>query len=178
MPNFKGQVTSAGKPIVQVNGKNYQIPQQGVMSARSKLLSSTSGSAMTKQLPPASIAKNLALARLIAEGNADKTKLAKNSGGTNFTDRANTLTPPIANATLGPKTRGFSTVWEKTGGMAQADRDFDKFKPKNVRERENGMRTGVLSDGRKIIVRRDSTDGRPTLEFQDGDKRDKVRYSE
>jgi hypothetical protein len=40
MPGFKGQTTSTGKPIVQFQGKSYQVPQRGI-SATLKPSSST-----------------------------------------------------------------------------------------------------------------------------------------
>ena len=45
-PGFKNQVTTDGKPIVQVGGRNYQIPRQGIISTRLKLLSGTSPGAL------------------------------------------------------------------------------------------------------------------------------------
>jgi hypothetical protein len=84
--------------------------------------------------------------------------------------------PPVPGATPGRKTKGPTTQWEKPGGIAEADRDFDAMHPKNVKPLPGGGRVGDLPDGRKIIVRPHSTDGRPTLEIQDGRKRDKVRY--
>jgi hypothetical protein len=40
---------------------------------------------------------------------------------------------------------------------------LDPQKPKNVQERPNGTITGELSNGDKINVRPNSSDGRPTL---------------
>ncbi len=84
--------------------------------------------------------------------------------------------PPVPGAAPGRQTKGPTRQWEKPGGMPEANKDFDAKKPKNVRPLPGGGRVGDLPDGRKIIVRPDSTDGRPTLEIQDGKKRDKVRY--
>jgi hypothetical protein len=53
---------------------------------------------------------------------------------------------------------------------------IDDKKPNNVRPIPDG-RSGTLPDGRKINVRGKSSDGRPTLEIQDGKRRDKVRYN-
>lgn len=85
---------------------------------------------------------------------------------------------PVPDATPGPRTRGRTTQWEKPGGMTEADIDFDNKHPANVRPLPGGGRVGDLSDGRKIIVRPNNTDGRPTLEIQDGPKRIKVRYGQ
>lgn len=41
-PSFTRQVTPAGKPIMRVGERLYQVPAQGVLSTRAQLLSSTS----------------------------------------------------------------------------------------------------------------------------------------
>jgi hypothetical protein len=85
---------------------------------------------------------------------------------------------PVPDATPGRETKGRSTLWEKPGGMPEADRDFDRLSPGGVRDLPNGGRVGTLPDGRTIIVRPDSTDGgRPTVEIQSGKNREKVRYN-
>ncbi|NMG68150.1 hypothetical protein GPA19_24785, partial [Azoarcus indigens] len=84
--------------------------------------------------------------------------------------------PPVPGATLGDKTKGRTTQWEKGGGMDEANRDFDAKGPADVVPLPDGGRRGTLPDGRQINVRPDSTDGRPTLEIQNGKNRDKVRY--
>ena len=84
--------------------------------------------------------------------------------------------PPVPGATPGRETKGRTTQWEKGGGMDQANEDFDAQNPTDVRALPDGGRRGTLPDGRQINVRPDSTDGRPTLEIQNGKNRDKVRY--
>jgi RHS repeat-associated protein len=84
--------------------------------------------------------------------------------------------PPVPGATPGRETKGRTTQWEKPGGIDQANDDFDAKGPGDIVPLPGGGRRGTLPDGRKIIVRPDSTDGRPTLEIQDGKSRDKVRY--
>ncbi|WP_081576311.1 RHS repeat-associated core domain-containing protein [Chromobacterium haemolyticum] len=87
--------------------------------------------------------------------------------------------PPVPNATPGRKTRGVSDIWNKPGGVEQADRDFDSLNPTGVKDLPGGARGGKLADGRKLVVRPYSgTDGNgpPTLEIQDGRSRIKVRY--
>lgn len=44
--------------------------------------------------------------------------------------------------------------------------DFNDLGAENVKDIPSG-KTGTLPDGRKINVRNDSSDGRPTLEIQD-----------
>lgn len=83
---------------------------------------------------------------------------------------------PVPGATPGRETKGRTTQWEKPGGMPEADRDFDNLRPSDVRDLPNGGRVGQLPDGRTIIVRPDSSDGRPTLEIQNGKNKEKVRY--
>ena len=85
--------------------------------------------------------------------------------------------PPVPGATPGDKTKGRTTQWENDGSMDEANRDFDAKGPKDVVPLPDGGRRGTLPDGRQINVRPDSTDGRPTLEIQNGKSRDKVRYN-
>lgn len=85
-------------------------------------------------------------------------------------------TAPVPDATPGRETKGRTKQWVKPGGMPEANRDFDGLRPGNISELPDGGRRGVLPDGRNINVRPDSTDGRPTVEIQDGKRRIKVRY--
>lgn len=85
--------------------------------------------------------------------------------------------PPVLGAVPGRQTKGKSTLWEKPGGMSDAD--FGAKNPTNVRPMPNGEggRIGTLPDGRTVVVRPDSSDKhRPTLAIQDGKRADKVRY--
>jgi RHS repeat-associated protein len=84
--------------------------------------------------------------------------------------------PPVPGATPGRETKGRTEQWEKSGGQAEADKDFDNLQPKDVRPIPGG-RTGTLPDGRSANVRGNSSDGRPTLEIQDGKNSIKVRYN-
>lgn len=50
LPTFKGQYSN-GKPILQYKGKNYRVPEKGVLSAsRAKLLSGASTTAINARL--------------------------------------------------------------------------------------------------------------------------------
>ncbi|WP_256578149.1 RHS repeat-associated core domain-containing protein, partial [Pseudomonas sp. PIC25] len=84
---------------------------------------------------------------------------------------------PVPGAVPGDKTRGPSEIWVKPGDFGTANGDFDDLGPSDVKDIPGG-RVGNLPDGRKVVVRPDSTDGRPTLEIQDGRERIKVRYGE
>ena len=84
---------------------------------------------------------------------------------------------PVPGATPGNKTRGPSEIWDKEDGdFGTANNDFDNLGPDDVQELPNGGRVGQLPDGRKVVVRPSSKDGKPTLEIQDGRSRVKVRY--
>lgn len=66
------------------------------------------------------------------------------------------------------------------GTQEDADKDFDKLAPKNVRDitnsdKENIGRAGELDDGRRVIVRSQSRDNRPTIEIQRADGKRKLR---
>ncbi|RZT38360.1 two-partner secretion domain-containing protein [Cupriavidus agavae] len=82
----------------------------------------------------------------------------------------------LEGATRAGATKGRSKIWEKSGGMQAAEKDFDGLSPTAVKEYTDGMRVGTLADGRTVIVRPDSEDGRPTLEIQKGKNRLKIRY--
>ena len=77
----------------------------------------------------------------------------------------------------GRETKGRTKQWNKTGNIDNANDDFDSLKPQKVKDIPGG-RTGELPDGRKINVRDHSSDGRPTLEIQDGKNQIKIRYGE
>ncbi|MEA9414155.1 DUF6443 domain-containing protein [Flavobacterium sp. PL02] len=80
-------------------------------------------------------------------------------------------------STPGDKTKGKSTIFEKKGGIEEANNDFDSLNPSNIRE-VNGIRIGTLPDGSTVNVREKSKDGRPTLEILKGKKMTKFRYDE
>ena len=69
-------------------------------------------------------------------------------------------------------------IERKKGGFADANADFDNAWPSNVVDKGNGVRVGILEDGRKIVVRPSSTDNIPTIEVQSGNGRIKIRYIE
>ena len=87
---------------------------------------------------------------------------------------------PISGATPGEKTKGRTKNFDKEGGFDQANKDFNDLNPENVRDITDSKggkgRTGVLPDGRKINVRPNSSDNRPTIEIQRGKNKIKVRY--
>jgi hypothetical protein len=77
----------------------------------------------------------------------------------------------------GNETTGRSKLFERTGGSNAANKEFDALSPTEIKEIPSG-RVGKLPDGRTVIVRERSTDGRPTLEIQSGKNRIKFRYDE
>jgi len=77
----------------------------------------------------------------------------------------------------GKETTGRSKLFERTGGSNAANKEFDVLSPTEIKEIPGG-RVGKLPDGRTVIVRERSTDGRPTLEIQSGKNRIKFRYDE
>jgi hypothetical protein len=59
-------------------------------------------------------------------------------------------------------------IFGKKGGYKEAQEDFEGLQPLQVKDipKNNVGKTGVLSDGRRVNVRINSTDQRPTLEIQ------------
>lgn len=79
-------------------------------------------------------------------------------------------------------TKGNTKIYERRGGFAQANRDFDRMNPSDVRSIQTPYgpgRRGTLPTGETVIVRPGSsgTNGRPTIEIQrNGRKTDEYRY--
>ena len=87
--------------------------------------------------------------------------------------------PPVPGAIEGDKSGGGTRTWTKPGGFDEANKDFDNKNPSNVSEKGSGVRVGTTEDGKRVIVRPDSSDGRPTIEIQRPDGKraeDKIRY--
>ncbi|SHM97235.1 RHS repeat domain-containing protein [Flavobacterium chilense] len=80
-------------------------------------------------------------------------------------------------STPGEKTKGRSTLFEREGGLDAANKELDSLNPTNVREIEGG-RVGTLPGGRTVNVRSGSSDGRPTMEIQNGKNKTKFRYND
>ncbi|EMF4354539.1 VENN motif pre-toxin domain-containing protein [Providencia rettgeri] len=92
-------------------------------------------------------------------------------------DKETSVDALIATSQVGRKTTGRSKQYERTGGAEAANREFDALSPTNVKEIPTG-RVGKLSDGSTVIVRTKSSDGRPTVEIQYGNKQIKFRYED
>lgn len=74
------------------------------------------------------------------------------------------------------KTTSFGTrIYVGSGGYAEAKDDFLDFNEGEGKIYTNGTMIGQLPDGTKIIVRKESSDGRATLEIQ-RKKYIKIRY--
>ncbi|QXN64058.1 hypothetical protein [Serratia fonticola] len=95
---------------------------------------------------------------------------ARNSEKQNITVEDLTST-----SSKGNETTGRSKLFERTGGSNAANKEFDALSPTEIKDIPGG-RVGKLPDGRTVIVRERSTDGRPTLEIQSGKNRIKFRY--
>jgi RHS repeat-associated protein len=155
---------------------------------RATVKSSLNGLALTLLKDDLSVTSQLLAIGLILQvnGKADEESKAKDGLSADGTNAPETETsdspkgkePPVSDAKPGRETKGRAKQWEKSGGMSEADKDFDDKKPIDVIALPNGGRRGILPDGRQINVRPDSSDGRPTLEIQDGKNRIKVRYTE
>ena len=93
-------------------------------------------------------------------------------------------TPPVPGAvphSENPTTGSGTRQWEKPGGFDAANNDYDQMGVENSQDKGNGIRTGNLPNGDRVIVRPDSRSGEPTIEIQrpDGKRsKDKIRYCE
>ncbi|MGA8942684.1 MAG: hypothetical protein WB502_08195 [Thermoactinomyces sp.] len=83
----------------------------------------------------------------------------------------------INKAIPGRTTKGKSIQYELSGGFEQALKDFEKLQP-NIIKNTPELKIGTLNDGRTAIVRKKSSGNVPTLEFQEGKKKLKFRYSQ
>nr|WP_262385637.1 VENN motif pre-toxin domain-containing protein [Duffyella gerundensis] len=88
-----------------------------------------------------------------------------------------TIDELMSSSSKGRETTGRSKLFERAGGNDAANKEFNSLNPSEIKDIPGG-RVGKLSDGRTIIVRERSSDGRPTLEIQSGKNRIKFRYDE
>ncbi len=88
---------------------------------------------------------------------------------------------PIPGTTSGKKTKGRSKLRDKPGNVEDANKDFDSLNPTDITEiidsKGGKGRTETLPNGDRIIVRPNSSDGRPTVEIQRGKNKIKIRYN-
>ncbi|MDN0117232.1 VENN motif pre-toxin domain-containing protein, partial [Yersinia intermedia] len=121
---------------------------------------------------------------------ADKAELGGTGSGTpggwepqdeenarNSEKQNNTVEDLTSTSSKGNETTVRSKLFERTGGSNAANKEFDALSPTEIKDIPGG-RVGKLPDGRTVIVRERSTDGRPTLEIQSGKNRIKFRYDE
>lgn len=138
---------------------------------------------LQKNLPPEQRHPNWVAKNADQNKTPQAPKLNDNGGGApqdpnkNDKDKDKKIIPEdlIKESEPGEKTKGKTKQFEKPGNYEDALKDFDKLKPNNVKNIPSGKR-GTLPDGRPVNVRNNSSDQRPTLEIQDGDKRLKFRY--
>lgn len=92
-------------------------------------------------------------------------------------NKETTVDDLIQTSQEGRKTTGRAKQYERSGGSEAANREFDALSPTDIKEIPTG-RVGKLSDGSTVIVRTKSSDGRPTVEIQYGNKQIKFRYED
>jgi hypothetical protein len=74
--------------------------------------------------------------------------------------------------------RRVQNVWEKGGGVAQADEDFKNMKLTNVRT-DDGITKREFSNGSTVSIYQFSSDGRVTIQinFAGSSNYAKIRYA-
>ena len=113
----------------------------------------------------------------LGESPANEPSPLPDEGANSEKENTDGLGQVLNGAKPGRETKGHTKQWEKPGNMDDANKDFDSLNPQDVKNIPGG-RAGKLPDGRNINVRDHSSDGRPTLEVQNGKERIKVRYGE
>ena len=106
----------------------------------------------------------------LGEGKAGNDGIELSTKGT-----GKTVDDLIKVAKPGRATKGRTIQYELSGGFSEAMNDFHSLGPKITKDTPD-LKVGILKDGRTVIVRKRSSDGRPTLEIQNGKKRIKFRY--
>lgn len=85
-------------------------------------------------------------------------------------DTPKTIDDVLKGATPGRQTRGETAQFEKPGNYEDAVQDLIDLGAKNIKKASTkkgaAAQIGTLPDGRTIIARADSSEGRPTLEIQ------------
>jgi RHS repeat-associated protein len=109
-----------------------------------------------------------------------------NNGNKDSATKSDTPEAPVPDATGGERVGKGPRIWNKPSNdpVGEANRDFDRKFPggENVDDKGNGVRVGTLPDGKRVIVRPESSDrsgNLPTIEIQNagGSKSlDKIRY--
>ena len=94
-----------------------------------------------------------------------------------ITHQASKIADFIKSSVPGAVTKGRAKQYDKSGGYNQATKDFDELLLKDVKNIPNG-KVGKMEDGRMVNVRSKSSDGRPTLEIQNGKNPVNFRYDE
>lgn len=83
----------------------------------------------------------------------------------------------------GRKTKGKTTLLERDGGLEAANKEFDDLGLTSVSEvktKKGLIRMGLLNDGRLVVLRTFSSDGRVTMEVRNpkNGRGEEIRYNE
>lgn len=93
----------------------------------------------------------------------------KEPSGKDGNSDINKIKEIISDSKIGKTTKGKTTQYEREGGFDQANSDFDQMELKDIKIKNTTrgiLRVGKMSDGKIVIVRPFSSEGRPTLEIR------------
>ncbi|MDM2934053.1 hemagglutinin repeat-containing protein [Citrobacter sp. Cu233] len=180
--NTGDAVNDANQTIASALDKNLKEMKEALDKATQCSFGRVCSADDTEQTEGPNAGKNLTDAEKVEMGGSgtgspggwgpEDEENARNSQKLNITVEDLTST-----SSKGNETTGRSKLFERTGGSNAANKEFDALSPTEVKDIPSG-RVGKLPDGRTVIVRERSTDGRPTLEIQSGKNRIKFRYDE
>ncbi|MEM6457159.1 MAG: hypothetical protein AAF772_18870, partial [Acidobacteriota bacterium] len=131
-----------------------------------KTLASPDASAGERVIAAASLASEVASPVSVRDAKAASAGIQQARRLKHVPARFHHLADRLPSLRLVRKTSGRSSIFETAGDFSEAKKAFERLEPANVRVLSEKKVVGTLPSGESVIVRLDSSDGRPTLEIQ------------